>query len=763
MPGIWITDGAMGLPPYADECVFRGERFAGSGVELRGNLDVLNLTAPRHVAALHKEYVEAGAELLRTNTRGSDRLSQAPYGLAGVAAEMALEGARIARGVADAENARLERERRTVLETEGLELPVRQIRVAGTLGTTPVSLDLAPRYPGSPGYGEVAAAYHEQLLALAKGGVDCYWLGRCGDPVNLRAFLDAWRKIRRKRLPLVVTLDPRDRYGNLLSAHSLQEYATLLEGIPLMGFGFEGPGKIDGMRTLLKQAGRLFPCRRVCCLDATVAAGRSTFDEHAEQNAHHLYTIAQGGLIHIAGGGLGTTPAHICATATALTDLRPQALSEAPAEPRGKAVLLTPRGERQGREAWLAAISLRSAGFDVDGPAPLMSCPAAAAREADLLCLCGATEEVRWQAEILCRALAETGRQIPLILSGKGSDALHTTLRLAPVYASVFHAETADDLTLKATRLRREPEKFREAEARDRHLTEVRDQLRHAGYGERPSKGKSVFRSRLYIDSAQGLPPSGTFQIGAKPIIDAIDWKETLRAAGCRQGKNRRRLPRGGPGNALLDKLRKEIESIAPQLGALVQVRFCAAYSEDDCIQVRLPDGTSHSLPMLRQEKATQLEGFVEKFSLADFVPHITQTFLGPVGFFSIRMTGIGGALSEALRKALRSGVRGSLAALLRGRGKIPKDVCVSLVEAGTPLCPDRSLRRDIADILTPGISPEDGRHYGMVFIQRHSARVPIAEISPEQLSRYAARRGMSEDAVLQALVLQKEAEDPVK
>ncbi len=758
---IWIADGAPGGPPFAGEAVFRGKRFADSKTELRGNLDVLNLTAPERVAAMHKEYIDAGADIIRTNTYRCDSLTQSCYGLEDVADEMALQGARIARKVADAENQLLTEEHDKARSQEGLDLPLRHIRVAGTLGTTTVSLDIAPRFPGSPTAKDVSKAYYRQLTALAEGGVDCFWLGRVGDAATLRAFLEAYARMGRKRLPLIVTVDPIDRYGNPISPRALQEYAALLQGITLVGFGFEGPCKIDWMRSLLKASSKLFSCRRVCCPDVTVQSGHSNYEDRPEQAAHTLLKISEGGLVGISACGAGTTPAHVCATATALTEETTQVQQRVDAPKQRHAILVTPRGERQGRDAWLTATSLTLAGYSVDGPKIITGFAQTARMKADLFCLCGWSPELLWQAEMLCDELAKAGSDTPLMVTGRGSDSLHTVLQLVPRYANVFHAATADDVQSKALRLSRDPERFRKDESLGHHLTEVRDQLRHAGYGERPGKGQSVFRSRHYIDAKDGVPSPSTFQIGSKPIFDAIDWKGVLRELNPSRSKRNKRLPRGGKEKSMLDSIRSKTEALLrdQQVKALVQTRFCQAFSEDDCLQARFPDGSTVSLPMLRQEKVSQINGLRGKFSLADFVPHITQAFMGPVGFYSVRLSGTHGPVDDKVRIALRNGICNSLSAILRQQGKVPADFSVSIVEAGTPTCPDRSLRKDIASILTPGFEPEDGTAYGLVTIQRYPARFETGQISPAQLVLYAARRGVSETIVRQSLCIPAEAE----
>ena len=215
---ILILDGAMGtkiqLLGLTAESYHRGQ-FEGWPVSLVGNNDVLCLTAPDVIRSIHEQYIEAGADIITTNTFSANRISQKEYGCEEHAYKMALAGARIAKQAANAFNHQN--------SNNG-----RHIFVAGSMGPTSKSLSLASEMnePGSrtTTFDEMAAAYEEQAEALIEGGVDVLLLETCFDALNAKAAIYAIERINERRgipMPLMVSATINDRSGRTLTGQTL--------------------------------------------------------------------------------------------------------------------------------------------------------------------------------------------------------------------------------------------------------------------------------------------------------------------------------------------------------------------------------------------------------------------------------------------------------------------------------------------------------------------------------------------------------------
>jgi 5-methyltetrahydrofolate--homocysteine methyltransferase len=184
---ILILDGAMGtmIQQYSlTENDYRGNVFSGSVKELKGNNECLNLTRPDIIKAIHAEYIAAGADIIETNTFSANSISQSEYGCGAYAAQMAYEGARLAREAAD--------EAGSLAAKVGLE---RKVWVAGSIGPTSKSLSLSPdaNEPRARAYtfDQMKDAYKAQAEALAKGGADMFLIETCFDALNVKAALAA--------------------------------------------------------------------------------------------------------------------------------------------------------------------------------------------------------------------------------------------------------------------------------------------------------------------------------------------------------------------------------------------------------------------------------------------------------------------------------------------------------------------------------------------------------------------------------------------
>ena len=241
---ILIMDGAMGTRIQAfglsAESFHRG-RFASWPVSLVGNNDVLCLTAPEVIKDIHRLYIEAGADIIATNTFSSNRISQQEYGCAEIAHEMAREGARLAREVADSQtlsNSSLKGENSLPLG-EGWGGSSRKIYVAGSMGPTSKSLTLPSDMGNSSkrlvSFDEMVDSYAEQAEALLEGGADMLLLETCYDALNTKAAIYAISKLNERfhrEIPVMVSVTVNDRSGRTLTGQTLWAFYTSISHYP---------------------------------------------------------------------------------------------------------------------------------------------------------------------------------------------------------------------------------------------------------------------------------------------------------------------------------------------------------------------------------------------------------------------------------------------------------------------------------------------------------------------------------------------------
>ena len=296
-------DGAMGtqIQRYSlTEHDFRGETFVDARIPLKGNNECLNLSRPDVIAAVHKAYIEAGADIIETNTFSANRISQKEYGLEAHAREMALAGARIARDAADKAG--------------------RKVWVAGSIGPTSKSLTLAPDI-ASPaerpyGFDEMAASYREQVEALIEGGVDLLLIETAFDALNVKAALYAveTRFLRSARndnepFPVIVSVSVGDKSGRTLTGQTLEAFYTAVRHYPLTAFGVNCSLGADGLLPLVKDIASFSDVPVICYPNAGLPNELGGYDQTPAQMAAGMARFD--GLLNIAGGCCGTTPDHI--------------------------------------------------------------------------------------------------------------------------------------------------------------------------------------------------------------------------------------------------------------------------------------------------------------------------------------------------------------------------------------------------------------------------------------------------------------------
>ncbi len=317
---------SMGLTPER----YHQGRFAQWPVSLTGNNDILNLTAPEVIADIHRQYVEAGADIITTNTFSANRISQHEYGCEEVAREMALAGAQIARRVADSYSLTSPN---SPLTSHLLPL-TSKIWVAGSMGPTSRSLSLAPDM-NNPGYrgtsfDEMSAAYYEQARALIEGGADLLLLETCFDALNAKAAIYGIEQLNEetgRQIPLMVSTTINDRSGRTLTGQTLEAFYISISHYPhLLSFGLNCSFGVTDLRPFVEQLASHIPVFLSLYPNAGLPNEMGEYDELPSYTANHLKQMAEAGLLNIAGGCCGTNETHIQAISNALSELKPRQL-----------------------------------------------------------------------------------------------------------------------------------------------------------------------------------------------------------------------------------------------------------------------------------------------------------------------------------------------------------------------------------------------------------------------------------------------------
>ncbi|HEU4763115.1 MAG TPA: methionine synthase [Gemmatimonadales bacterium] len=316
---ILVLDGAMGTMLQRlglAEADFRGARFRAHPHDLRGNNDLLNLTRPDAVRDIHRAYLDAGADIVETNTFNATAISQADYGLEALARELSAAGARLAREAAD------DAMRRD---------PARPRFVAGVLGPTNRTASLSPDV-NDPGarkvtFDELVAAYRENAAGLLEGGADLLLVETVFDTLNCKAALFAIEEefaARGARVPLMVSATITDRSGRTLSGQTVEAFwISIAHAAPLV----VGLNCALGPRELaphVRELARVTPALVSVHPNAGLPNAFGGYDETPGAMATVLRQFAAEGLVNIVGGCCGTTPDHIRAIAEAVRGLPPR-------------------------------------------------------------------------------------------------------------------------------------------------------------------------------------------------------------------------------------------------------------------------------------------------------------------------------------------------------------------------------------------------------------------------------------------------------
>ncbi|HEY2189732.1 MAG TPA: homocysteine S-methyltransferase family protein [Caldimonas sp.] len=304
---IVVLDGAMGtmIQRYKlGEADYRGERFRDHPKSLKGNGDVLQLTRPDVVEAIHEAYLRAGADIVETNTFGATRVAQADYGLESAAREMNVAGARLAREACDK-----------------FTSADRPRFVAGALGPTPKTASISPDVndPAARNvtFAELRDAYREQAEGLLEGGCDLFLIETVFDTLNAKAAifaLDELMEASGERLPVIVSGTVTDASGRILSGQTVAAFWHSVRHARPLAIGLNCALGAALMRPYVEELARIAGDTFVSCYQNAGLPNpmsETGFDETPEITAGLLEEFARSGFLNIAGGCCGTTPEHI--------------------------------------------------------------------------------------------------------------------------------------------------------------------------------------------------------------------------------------------------------------------------------------------------------------------------------------------------------------------------------------------------------------------------------------------------------------------
>jgi 5-methyltetrahydrofolate--homocysteine methyltransferase len=322
---IVVLDGSWGVLIHRREFSeeeYRGERFREHARDLRGDPDLLNLTRPDVVSSIHDSYFETGADIATTNTFTATRIGQADYALEDAAAEMSLQGARLARAAAD------EWTRRT---------PEKPRFVAGSVGPLNVTLSLSPRVDDpafrAVTFDEVRAAYEEQIAALRDGGVQLLLIETVFDTLNAKAALVAAREAA-PELPLWISFTAIDRSGRNLSGQTVEAFWFSIEQAEPFIVGVNCSLGATEMRPFIEDLSRVASTYTSCHPNAGLPNELGLHDEQPGDTSRFLRSFAEDGLVNVVGGCCGTTPEHTREIARAVEGLPPRLVPEPTPRPR---------------------------------------------------------------------------------------------------------------------------------------------------------------------------------------------------------------------------------------------------------------------------------------------------------------------------------------------------------------------------------------------------------------------------------------------
>ena len=303
---ILILDGGMGTMIQSfklNEQDYRGERFADFPRQLKGNNDLLCITRPDVIQSIHRQYLDAGADIFATNTFNANAISMADYAMEAYVREINLAAGRLSREVAD---------------TYMAEHPDRTIFVAGSIGPTNKTASMSPDV-SDPAYRAVTYkdlynAYKEQVEGLVDGGVDIILFETTFDTLNVTAGLEAAEvvlKEKEKDLPIMLSLTLSAQGGRTFSGQTLLAFLASIQHTHIVSVGLNCSFGAADMKPYLQELAKYAPYYISAYPNAGLPNSFGTYDETPDKMAQHVKPFVEEGLVNIIGGCCGTTPAHI--------------------------------------------------------------------------------------------------------------------------------------------------------------------------------------------------------------------------------------------------------------------------------------------------------------------------------------------------------------------------------------------------------------------------------------------------------------------
>ena len=320
-----ILDGAMGTMIQRfklTEAQYRGERFKDFPKDVKGNNELLSLTRPDVISAIHEQYLAAGADIIETNTFGATQVAQADYDMAHLAREMNVASARLARAACDK-----------------YSTPDKPRFVAGALGPTPKTASISPDVndPGARNvdFEALRASYYEQVEGLVEGGADVLLVETIFDTLNAKAALfaiDEFFESSGERLPLLISGTVTDASGRVLSGQTVTAFWYSVRHAQPLAVGLNCALGAALMRPYIQELAKAAPDVFISCYpNAGLPNPMSDtgFDETPEVTSRLIHEFAAEGLVNIVGGCCGTTPDHIGAIARAVGPLKTRGVQPA--------------------------------------------------------------------------------------------------------------------------------------------------------------------------------------------------------------------------------------------------------------------------------------------------------------------------------------------------------------------------------------------------------------------------------------------------
>ena len=328
---ILIIDGAMGtmIQRYKlTEADYRGERFKDWSCDVKGNNDLLCLTQPQIIREIHKQYLDAGADIIETNTFSSTAIAMADYGMQSLAYELNVEAAKCAREAIE-----------DYYQSKSNPDSYRDQNpkyVAGAIGPLNKTLSLSPDV-NNPGYravtfDEVVNAYYDQVKGLIDGGVDILLIETIFDTLNAKAAIFAIKKYFRdhgrsqEAFPVMISGTITDASGRTLSGQTLEAFYTSVMHARPLSIGLNCALGAKEMRPHIEELSQIASCYVSAYPNAGLPNAMGEYDEHPQDTAHYLEDWAKEGFVNIVGGCCGTTPEHIKHIAEHVKTITPRKL-----------------------------------------------------------------------------------------------------------------------------------------------------------------------------------------------------------------------------------------------------------------------------------------------------------------------------------------------------------------------------------------------------------------------------------------------------